>query len=77
MILWFDSKMVELRDVVTVRILCMADSAAVASTRRLCFSKMHNVMVLGFRFFDRGEKKHFTENLLPKGIFESGILMQY
>lgn len=72
-----DSKIVELRDVVTVRILCIADSAAVASTRILCFSITDNVMVLGFRFFVRGEKKHFTGNLLPKGIFESGIVMQY
>jgi hypothetical protein len=55
----------------------VADSAAVASICRLWFSRTEIDIVFRLRLFERGEKWHLVWNLLPKGMFDSGIEMQY
>jgi hypothetical protein len=57
--------------------LYIADSAAVGSTRRLCLSTTAILTAESFKSFERGANQHFKGNVLAKGIFKSGIEMQY
>lgn len=64
-------------DLRIVKMLCIADSDAVASRWRRSVSETETETEWSFKFFERGKKSHFTENWLATGILESGKEMQY
>lgn len=63
-------------DDVTELILQSAACAAVALSRRLCFSVTSSVRVESLIFLDGTANPHSTENIEPKGIVELGIDVQ-
>lgn len=70
-------KIVWLCAAVINRMLCCADSAAVASNRAVCFSITLTVTVLSLAYFHSGANQHSTGNVQPNGTFRSVMERQY